>query len=146
MPLSDLTKDEHAALVQLLRHMIVSDRSVMSPRLRCLKGIHAKLDPASVEPAAAPYRAPKPSADPREESEIAGVIVAAIEKHARGGVEALARGIIENLRGAGLENRRTDAIPQYAIRGANRARMRLAHGSVQNARIRLQTTAQKWPK
>jgi hypothetical protein len=42
MPLPDLTKDEHAALVQFLRHMIVSDRSLMSPRLRCLKGILAK--------------------------------------------------------------------------------------------------------
>ena len=44
-----------------------------------------------------------------EESE--RVIVAAIEKHARGDVEALARGIIEELRDAGLEIRRTDAIP-----------------------------------
>jgi hypothetical protein len=44
-----------------------------------------------------------------EESE--RVIVAAIEKHARGDVEALARGIIEELRAAGLEIRRVDAIP-----------------------------------
>ena len=48
-------------------------------------------------------------ADPQEESE--RVIVAAIEKHARGDLEALARGIIEELRAAGLEIRRTDAIP-----------------------------------
>ena len=48
-------------------------------------------------------------ADPREESE--RVIVAAIEKHARGDVEALARGIIEELRAAGLEIQRIDAIP-----------------------------------
>ena len=41
-------------------------------------------------------------ADPQEESEIERVIVAAIEKHARGDVEALARGIIEELRGACL--------------------------------------------
>jgi hypothetical protein len=40
-------------------------------------------------------------------------IVAAIEKHARGDVEALARGIIEELRVAGLEIRRTDAIPAF---------------------------------
>ena len=38
-------------------------------------------------------------------------LVAAIEKHARGNVEALARGIIEELRAAGLEIRRTDEIP-----------------------------------
>ena len=39
------------------------------------------------------------------------VIVAAIEKHARGDVAALARRIIEELRAAGLEIRRVDAIP-----------------------------------
>jgi hypothetical protein len=50
-------------------------------------------------------------ADPREESEIERIIVAAIEKHAIGDVEALARGIIEELRDAGLEIRRTDEIP-----------------------------------
>jgi hypothetical protein len=50
-------------------------------------------------------------ADPREESEIERIIVAAIEKHARGDVEALARGIIEELRAAGLEICRVDAIP-----------------------------------
>ena len=50
-------------------------------------------------------------ADPREESEIERIIVAAIEKHARGDVEALARGIIEELRAAGLEIRRIDARP-----------------------------------
>ena len=33
--------------------------------------------------------------DPREESEIERIIVAAIEKHAKGDVEALAHGIIE---------------------------------------------------
>jgi hypothetical protein len=39
-------------------------------------------------------------------------MVAAIEKHARGDVAALACGIIEELRAAGLEGiRRTDAIP-----------------------------------
>ena len=48
--------------------------------------------------------------DPREESEIERIIVAAIEKHARGDVDALARGIIEELRGAGLEIQRIDAI------------------------------------
>jgi hypothetical protein len=39
----------------------------------------------------------------------------AIEKHARGGVAALARGIIEELRAAGLEIRRTDAIPRLFL-------------------------------
>ena len=38
------------------------------------------------------------------------VIVAAIGKHARGDVDALARGIIEELRAAGLAIRRVEAI------------------------------------
>ena len=45
--------------------------------------------------------------EPQKESEIEGVIVAAIEKHARGDVKALAQGIIEELRAAGFEIRRT---------------------------------------
>ena len=103
MPLPDLTKDENVALVQLLSSWIARDRSLMSPRLLCLKGILAKLDPASVEPAVTAHSA--------EESEIERVIVAAIEKHARGDVAALARGIIEELRAAGLEIRGTETIP-----------------------------------
>lgn len=39
----------------------------------------------------------------QEKVEIARIIVAAIEKHARGGVEALARGIIAELHKAGYE-------------------------------------------
>src|SRR4029077_1823781 len=50
-------------------------------------------------------------ADPQGESAIERVILAAIEQHARGDVEALERGIIEELRAAGLEIRRMDAIP-----------------------------------
>ena len=42
----------------------------------------------------------------REKIEIEHVIVAAIEKHARGDVERLARGIVEDLRHAGYEIRR----------------------------------------
>jgi hypothetical protein len=41
-------------------------------------------------------------ADLEDESEIHLIIVAAIEKHARGDVETLARGIIAELRRAGL--------------------------------------------
>jgi hypothetical protein len=43
----------------------------------------------------------------RDELEIFAVVVAAIEKHARGDVERLARGIIEELRQTGWEIRRS---------------------------------------
>ena len=46
------------------------------------------------------------------EFEIERVIVAANEKHARGDVEALAHGIIEELRVAGLEIRPMGALGQ----------------------------------
>ena len=47
----------------------------------------------------------------RDELEILRILIAAIEKHARGDVAALARGIIEELRAAGMEIRRTDMTP-----------------------------------
>ena len=65
-------------------------------------------------------------ADPQEKSEIERIIVAAIEKHARGDVEALARGIIEELRAAGLTIRRVDEIPIRQSGGAERGTSRLA--------------------
>ena len=43
--------------------------------------------------------------EPREQTEIESVIVAAIEKHARGDVLALARGILVELYRAGFEIR-----------------------------------------
>jgi|1186.fasta_scaffold305406_1 hypothetical protein len=47
----------------------------------------------------------------RDELEILRILIAAIEKHARGDVAALARGIIEELRAAGMEIRRTNMTP-----------------------------------
>jgi hypothetical protein len=41
-----------------------ADRFPLSPRVRRLKAILAKLDPASAEPAVAPYPAPRPSVEP----------------------------------------------------------------------------------
>ena len=103
MPLPDLTKDENVALVQLLSSRIARDRSLMSPRLLCLKGILAKLDPRRSSQRSQPtqQRSPRSSAS----------LSRAIEKHARGDVAALARGIIEELRAAGLEIRGTETIP-----------------------------------
>jgi len=50
-------------------------------------------------------------AEPRDELEIERVIVAAIYRHARGNVIYLARAIVADLREAGFEIRRADAIP-----------------------------------
>jgi hypothetical protein len=49
----DLTADQKAALAGLLREAIACDRFPLSPRVRELKAILAKLDPPA--PAAEPY-------------------------------------------------------------------------------------------
>lgn len=62
MPKIDLTEDERAELLRLLRAMIAADRFPLSPRMRCLKAIAAKLDPV---PPVEPFPAPKPAERPR---------------------------------------------------------------------------------
>jgi hypothetical protein len=52
----DLTDDERAALVRLIRRALDDDRYPLSPRLDPLKSILAKLD----EPAAPPPDLPPP--------------------------------------------------------------------------------------
>jgi len=64
MPLPDLTEDEHAELVRLLRDAIAADRYFLAPRAKRLKSIVAKLEPTSTERAVAPYPPPRPSAEP----------------------------------------------------------------------------------
>jgi hypothetical protein len=54
----DLTDDDKAALVELLRETTERDRFPLSPRIKRLRGILAKLD-AGPAPAT-PYDAPKP--------------------------------------------------------------------------------------
>ena len=51
----DLTDDEKVALAALIKRTIEDDRYPLSPRLRPLKGILAKLEPRA---AAEPYPAP----------------------------------------------------------------------------------------
>jgi hypothetical protein len=63
MPL-DLTDDEKAAMIELLRDTIDQDRFPLSPRIRQLLAILAKLAPESEQPRPAPYPAPKPNARP----------------------------------------------------------------------------------
>jgi hypothetical protein len=49
----DLTDDDKAALIELLRETIASSRFLLSPRIRRLKAILDKLDPAGAAPGAA---------------------------------------------------------------------------------------------
>jgi hypothetical protein len=53
----DLTHDDTAILVELLRETIERDRFVLSPRIKSLKAILAKLDPP---PPPEPLPPPKP--------------------------------------------------------------------------------------
>jgi hypothetical protein len=64
MPLPDLNDDDCAELARVLRDAINADRYFMSPRVKRLKSLLAKLDPASAESAVTPYPAPKPSGTP----------------------------------------------------------------------------------
>src|SRR5205823_13925968 len=63
MPLPEFTEEERAEVLQAIRAAIDGDRYVLSPRVKRLKSILAKLDPA---PSAmvTPYPAPRPSAEP----------------------------------------------------------------------------------
>jgi hypothetical protein len=54
----DLTDDEKAALVELLCETIERDRFPLSPRVRGIKAILAKLDPPAPRPE--PIPPPKP--------------------------------------------------------------------------------------
>jgi hypothetical protein len=58
MPRIELTDDEQAALVELLRGEIEGTRFPLSPRLRPLKSVLAKLTPPAPRPE--PLPAPKP--------------------------------------------------------------------------------------
>ena len=64
MPLPDLTPEEYAEIVRLVRSPIDGGRYVLSPRVKRLKSILAKLDPASAERAVTPFPPPKPSGTP----------------------------------------------------------------------------------
>jgi hypothetical protein len=57
MPLPNLTEDEHAELVRLVRDAIAGERYFLSPRMKRLKSMLAKLEPPSTEKPAMSYRA-----------------------------------------------------------------------------------------
>jgi hypothetical protein len=54
----DLTDDDKAVLVELLRETIAADRFPLSPRVRSFKAILARLDPPAPRPE--PLPPPKP--------------------------------------------------------------------------------------
>jgi hypothetical protein len=64
MPLPDLPEDEHAELVRLLRDAIAGERYFLSPRMKRLKSILAKIEPASVKATVDPLPAPRPAGEP----------------------------------------------------------------------------------
>ena len=64
MPLPDLTPEEYAEIVRLVRAAIDGDRYPLSVRAKRLKSILAKLDPEAERPTAIPYPPPLPSAEP----------------------------------------------------------------------------------
>ena len=64
MPLPDVTAEEYAEVVRLVRTAIDGDRYPLSPRAKRLKSIVAKLEPGSTERTVTPYPAPRPSERP----------------------------------------------------------------------------------
>ena len=58
----DLTDEERDQLVRALRGIVDNDRFSLSPRVRALRRIIEKLEPAP--PVAEPYPAPKPPGEP----------------------------------------------------------------------------------
>jgi hypothetical protein len=58
----DLSDEERDELVRALRGIVDGDRFPLSPRIRRLKAILAKLEPPAL--AAEPFPAPKPPAEP----------------------------------------------------------------------------------
>ena len=60
----DLTDEDYSDLAKLVREAIGAERIRIGPRIKKLRGLLAKLDPASTERAVTPYPVPKPSAEP----------------------------------------------------------------------------------
>jgi hypothetical protein len=61
----DLTDNEKAALVELLRETIDRDRFPLSPRITQLRAILAKLAPEPAQPEAPRSQPPRPTPNPR---------------------------------------------------------------------------------
>ena len=59
---AELSEVEQAAVVELLRDTIAADRFPLSPRIKVLKAVLAKMEPPAPQPE--PFAPPKPSARP----------------------------------------------------------------------------------
>ena len=60
----DVTEEDYSDLAGLVREAITNERYFLSPRMKRLKSLLAKLDPASTERTVTPYPPPRPSAEP----------------------------------------------------------------------------------
>jgi hypothetical protein len=64
MTKSNLTDEDYSDLAGLLREAIDAKPYRIGPRIKKLRGLLAKLDPASTERTVTPYPPPRPSAEP----------------------------------------------------------------------------------
>ena len=60
----NLTDEDYSDLAKVVREAIDAERYRIGPRIKKLRGLLAKLDPASMERAVTPYPPPRPSAEP----------------------------------------------------------------------------------
>jgi hypothetical protein len=60
----NLTDEDYKDLAKLVREAITNERHFLSPRMKRLKSLLAKLNPASTERVVTPYSPPRPSAEP----------------------------------------------------------------------------------
>ena len=60
----NLTDEDYSDLAKLVREAIDAEPYRIGPRIKKLRGLLAKLDPASTERAVTPYPPPRPSAEP----------------------------------------------------------------------------------
>jgi hypothetical protein len=60
----NLAEEDYSGLAGLVREAIDAEPYRIGPRIKKLRGLLGKLDPASTERAVTPYPPPQPSAEP----------------------------------------------------------------------------------
>lgn len=71
MPVLDLTDDEHAELVRLVRQAVEEDHFFLSPRAKRLRSILLNLNPAAIERQPCPIRLNRPGSQARRHRQAA---------------------------------------------------------------------------